>query len=95
MNYKNPKSNKIVTSNLFVDVAHKMNTTDYLVNFSDQTESYCVGMVDMVNSTKITHQMKTLVIIDKGTQRQKPHQQLHYGQKENGILKMVNTFSYP
>ncbi len=57
MNYENPKSDEIVTSNLFGDVAHKMNTTDYLVNFSDQTESYCVGMVDMVNSTKITHQM--------------------------------------
>ena len=57
MNHENPKSDEIVTSNLFGDVAHKMNTTDYLVNFLDQTESYCVGMVDTVNSTKITHQM--------------------------------------
>jgi class 3 adenylate cyclase len=31
--------------------------SDYLVNFSDKSESYCIGMVDIVNSTKITHQM--------------------------------------
>ena len=31
----------------------KMSSADYLVAFSGQTEHYCVGIVDMVNSTKI------------------------------------------
>jgi len=31
----------------------EMSSADYLVAFSGQTESYCVGMVDMVNSTKM------------------------------------------
>lgn len=30
-----------------------MTTSDYLVAFSGQTRNYCVGMVDMVNSTKM------------------------------------------
>jgi len=29
-------------------------TSDYLVDFSSTTQSYCVGLVDMVNSTKIS-----------------------------------------
>ena len=35
----------------------EMKTPDYLVAFSTQTESYCVGLVDMVNSTKISAQI--------------------------------------
>ena len=35
----------------------EITSSDYLVSFSSQSKSYCVGMVDMVNSTKITHQM--------------------------------------
>jgi len=31
-----------------------MNPADYMVAFSGNTENYCVGLVDMVNSTKIT-----------------------------------------
>lgn len=31
----------------------EMSSTDYLVAFSGQTENYCVGMVDMVDSTKM------------------------------------------
>lgn len=31
----------------------EMSVADYLVAFSGKTENYCVGMVDMVNSTKI------------------------------------------
>ena len=31
-----------------------MSSADYLVAFSGQTEHYCVGIVDMVNSTKMT-----------------------------------------
>jgi len=30
-----------------------MNPADYLVAFSGNTENYCVGLVDMINSTKI------------------------------------------
>jgi len=30
-----------------------MNTSDYMVAFSGRSENYCVGLVDMVNSTKI------------------------------------------
>ena len=41
------------------NLASKMTSSDYLVSFSGQSESYCVGMVDMVNSTKITHQMNS------------------------------------
>jgi len=40
-----------------VNLTPKIISSDYLVAFSGQSESYCVGMVDMVNSTKITHQM--------------------------------------
>lgn len=32
----------------------KQTTSDYLVEFSTNTQSYCVGAVDMVNSTKIS-----------------------------------------
>lgn len=31
-----------------------MNTSDYLVAFSTQSQAYCVGCVDIVNSTKIS-----------------------------------------
>ena len=34
-----------------------MKVQDYIVGFSGHTSSYCVGMVDMVNSTKIASQM--------------------------------------
>ena len=32
---------------------NRMSTSDYLVAFSGQTQNYCVGIVDMVNSTKM------------------------------------------
>ena len=32
---------------------YEMSASDYLVAFSGQTENYCVGMVDMVDSTKV------------------------------------------
>jgi len=41
----------------------KMTPSEYLVAFSGQTKSYCVGMIDMVNSTKITHQMNNKKIV--------------------------------
>ena len=41
--------------NTLTDVSFnpEMSSADYLVAFSGKTESYCVGMVDMVNSTKM------------------------------------------
>lgn len=46
-----------------VNLTPKITSSDYLVAFSGQSESYCVGMVDMVNSTKITHQMNPEKIV--------------------------------
>jgi len=34
-----------------------MKVQDYIVGFSGQSHSYCVGMIDMMNSTKIASQM--------------------------------------
>lgn len=36
-----------------------MNVSDYLVAFTTQSHSYCVGCVDMVNSTKISASLST------------------------------------
>jgi len=58
MDYENTKSDDGLPLSLSDSyIAQKMNTADYLVAFSEQTTSYCVGMVDVVNSTRITHQM--------------------------------------
>jgi class 3 adenylate cyclase len=38
----------------------KLDTSDYMVAFSGLTKSYCVGIVDMVNSTKISAGMNEL-----------------------------------
>ena len=51
------KADKDDSLNESVSVTPKISSTDYVVNFSGESESYCVGMVDIVNSTKITHQM--------------------------------------
>jgi len=80
MNYENPKFDKISVSNSFGNVAQKPDTPEYVVNFSDQTKSYCVGMVDMVNSTKITHQMSH----EKITQ--------YYGIFLNSMAKILGRF---
>ena len=39
-----------------------MSASDYLVAFSGQTEYYCIGMVDMVNSTKMASTLGTAKI---------------------------------
>ncbi len=52
-----PKSVDGITPILSGPITQKMNPSDYLVAFSGQTISYCVGIVDIVNSMKITHQM--------------------------------------
>jgi len=80
MNYENHKFDKISVSNSFGNVAQKPDTPEYVVNFSDQTKSYCVGMVDMVNSTKITHQMSH----EKITQ--------YYGIFLNSMAKILGRF---
>ncbi len=41
---------------------HDMSTSDYLVAFSGQTQNYCVGMVDMANSTKMAATLGTVKI---------------------------------
>lgn len=38
----------------------KMDTPDYMVAFSGLTKSYCVGIVDMVDSTKISAEMNEM-----------------------------------
>ena len=57
MNYRMDKIEEDDSPNETVNLIPKMVTSDYLVSFSGQSKSYCVGMVDIVNSTKITHQM--------------------------------------
>jgi class 3 adenylate cyclase len=57
MKYEMGKINDHDSLNESVNLTPKMTTSDYLVSFSGNTQSYCIGMVDMVNSTKITHQM--------------------------------------
>jgi class 3 adenylate cyclase len=55
--YDLDKMKKNDSSDESVNLTPKKTSSDYLVSFSGQSESYCVGMVDIVNSTKITHQM--------------------------------------
>lgn len=38
----------------------KMNTSDYMVAFSGLANCYCIGIVDMVNSTKISAEMNEI-----------------------------------
>ncbi len=38
----------------------KMDTTDYMVAFSGLSKSYCIGIVDMVESTKISAEMNEI-----------------------------------
>ena len=44
----------------FRENSPKMNTADYMVAFSGLSKSYCIGLVDMVNSTKISARMNEL-----------------------------------
>jgi len=54
---EDPKYDNVISSILSGNLTHKMSSSDYLVAFSGQPQNYCVGMVDVVNSMKITHQM--------------------------------------
>lgn len=42
-----------VNTTVNLDNSGKMMLTDYLVAFSGQSKSYCIGLVDMIGSTKI------------------------------------------
>ena len=42
------------SSENFATIHSSMNISDYMVAFSGQTNSFCVGIVDMVESTKIS-----------------------------------------
>lgn len=42
------------------DEPPKMSSTDYLVAFSGLSKSYCIGLVDMVNSTKTSARMNEI-----------------------------------
>ena len=57
MKYEMNKRDEDDSLNGPVNLTPKKTSSDYLVSFSGHAESYCVGMVDIVNSTKITHQM--------------------------------------
>ena len=41
-------------------LGQKMNPSDYMVAFSGLAKSYCIGVVDMVNSTRISAQMNEI-----------------------------------
>ena len=46
-----------ITTQSSVTKSPKMETSDYMVAFSGQANSYCVGIVDMIDSTKISANM--------------------------------------
>ena len=48
------ESSYVLESGYDPTASPKPTTSDYLVEFSTNTTSYCVGLVDMVNSTKIS-----------------------------------------
>ena len=47
-------SEPVVQQSVDLEQSSQMSSSDYLVAFSTHTENYCVGIVDMVNSTKIS-----------------------------------------
>ena len=49
----NPGSKNYLNQSLAISPL-EMHTSDYIVAFSGQAQSYCVGIVDMVNSTRIS-----------------------------------------
>lgn len=47
-------TNQLVNNEKNFEPIQEMETKDYLVAFSSKTHSYCVGLIDMVDSTKIS-----------------------------------------
>lgn len=64
----------------FSENREKMSVSDYMVAFSGNSLNYCIGMVDIVNSTKITHAMN----IEKMSQ--------YYEIFINSISKILSRF---
>ena len=54
-NKQNLNQFKLQNPNDTIDKRNLPETDDYLVAFSGNSQSYCVGVVDIVNSTKISH----------------------------------------
>jgi class 3 adenylate cyclase len=54
------KSNTSYQTKNFDAEKTNMNTSDYMVAFSGFSKSYCVGIVDMVDSTKISAEMNEI-----------------------------------
>ena len=46
-------TSSVLPSETYYPTSEEMTSSDYLIAFSTKHQSYCVGMVDMVNSTKI------------------------------------------
>ena len=55
-----PRTSEDSSISKFQEITPKMNNADYLVAFSGLSKSYCVGLVDMVNSTKISSKMNEI-----------------------------------
>lgn len=51
---ENNSLHEVGSQNNFEIKNEKMSPSDYMVAFSVQSESYCIGLVDMVDSTKIS-----------------------------------------
>jgi len=48
---------KLTSQKNFPPINQDMNTSDYMVAFSGNRKTYCIGLVDIVNSTKATHNL--------------------------------------
>jgi len=48
---------KDIKNTILQSTQKEMSTSDYMVAFSGLAKSYCVGLVDMANSTKISANM--------------------------------------
>lgn len=75
--HQNYQSGKITTEQ---DHSQSMSVSDYLVAFTTQSHSFCVGCVDMVDSTKITASMPK----DKITK--------YYGTFLNSMARIVGMY---
>lgn len=74
------RSNSIGIKYVSTSKQQKIENKDYLVTFSPETKSYCIGMVDMVNSTK-----KSTILGSKKMSR-------YYQIFLNSMSKIINEF---
>ena len=54
---KQPPVDNLESQNNYELQNEKMSSSDYMVAFSGLTKSYCIGLVDMADSTKISANM--------------------------------------